>query len=110
MTGRRVPAHQTDGRGDRAMEAYEDIGTGVQPRPRGVLILTSSTGAGHDSVAAALQEAVHELAPEVGVRVLDPFAGKGDDGPLSPGRWYGATVAHAPWLWGLCYHATNNAG
>jgi 1,2-diacylglycerol 3-beta-galactosyltransferase len=76
---------------------------------RGILILTSSTGSGHDSVAAALQEALHELAPEVRVRVLDPLSGKRSDGPLAPGRWYDATVAHAPWLWGLCYHATDNA-
>ena len=43
------------------------------------------------------------------VRILDPLSGKRSDGPLSPGRWYDAMVAHAPWLWGLCYHATNNA-
>ena len=41
----------------------------------GVLILTTSTGGGHDSVAVALREALHALAPEVGVRILDPFAG-----------------------------------
>ncbi|HET8629609.1 MAG TPA: glycosyltransferase [Thermomicrobiales bacterium] len=71
--------------------------------PGGVLILTAATGGGHDSVAAALREALHGLAPAVGVRVLDPLAG-----PLSPGRWYDATVAHAPWLWGLFYRATDN--
>jgi UDP-N-acetylglucosamine:LPS N-acetylglucosamine transferase len=59
-------------------------------------------------VAVALQEALHELAPEIGVRILDPFAGQAGNGPLSPGRWYDATIAHAPWLWGLFYHATNN--
>jgi UDP-N-acetylglucosamine:LPS N-acetylglucosamine transferase len=79
-----------------------------QTRPGGVLILTTATGGGHDSVAVALQEALHELAPEVGVRILDPFAGQAGNGPFSPGRWYDATVAHAPWLWGLFYHATNN--
>src|SRR6185437_14911983 len=31
------------------------------------------------------------------------------NGLLSPARVYGAMVAHAPWLWGLCYHATNTA-
>jgi UDP-N-acetylglucosamine:LPS N-acetylglucosamine transferase len=74
-----------------------------------ILILTSATGGGHDSVAVALKEALHELAPEVSVRILDPFAGQGGNGPLSPGRWYDAVVAHAPWLWGLFYHATNNS-
>jgi len=72
-----------------------------------VLILTASTGAGHDSVAVALKEALRELAPEVGVGVLDPLSGKSDNGPTSPARWYDATVAHTPWLWGLIYRATN---
>src|SRR5579871_484730 len=76
-----------------------------------ILILTSSTGAGHDSVAVALQEAFHELAPDVRVRVLDPLCGYGRPGDelLSPGRWYDAMVTYAPWLWGLFYHATNRA-
>lgn len=74
-----------------------------------VLILTSSTGGGHDSVAAALQAAIHALAPRIGVRVLDPLAGRGCLGPLAPAHWYNALVAWAPWLWGLFYHATNNA-
>jgi 1,2-diacylglycerol 3-beta-galactosyltransferase len=78
-------------------------------QPGEILILTSSTGSGHDGWAAALQEAVHEMAPEVRVRVLDPLSGQRSDGPLSPGRWYDAAVAHAPWLWGLFYHATDNA-
>lgn len=97
------------GRGARAVDGFRISGEGVTARPRDILILTSATGAGHDSVAAALQEALHELAPEIGVRILDPLSGGSSDGPLSPGRWYDATVAHAPWLWGLCYHATNNA-
>lgn len=75
----------------------------------GILILTSSTGGGHDSVAVALQEAIQALAPEISVRVLDPLSGRGRTGPLSPARWYDATVAQAPWLWGLVYHATNRA-
>src|SRR5436190_6859180 len=81
----------------------------MQAQLRDVLILTASTGGGHDSVAVALREAVRELAPEVGVRVLDPLSGPTSNGPLSPGRWYDATVAHAPWLWGLFYRATNHA-
>ncbi len=74
-----------------------------------VLILTSSTGGGHDSVAAALRDAWHALAPTAGVRILDPLSSGRRDGFWSPGRWYDAAVAHAPWLWGLFYHATNNA-
>jgi 1,2-diacylglycerol 3-beta-galactosyltransferase len=73
-----------------------------------VLILTSATGAGHDSVAAALKQAMCELAPDVRVRVLDPL-GTRRNGPLSAGRWYDTMTAHAPWLWGLLYKATNNA-
>lgn len=72
-----------------------------------ILILTSSTGAGHDIVAGALQEAIHELAPEVGVRVFDALCDKSHTGPLSPGRWYDATVEYASWLWRLFYRATN---
>ncbi|GEM_PF-296292 len=75
-----------------------------------ILILTSSTGAGHDAVAIALQEAVHELAPEVRVRIFDALAGKNDGGPLSPGHWYDATTEYAPWLWRLFYRATNTEG
>lgn len=80
------------------------------PAPaRDILILTASTGGGHDSVAMALQEAIHDLAPEVSVRVLDPLSGGINKGLLSPGRWYDATAAHAPWAWGLFYRATNHA-
>ncbi|HWE64110.1 MAG TPA: hypothetical protein VHB98_20555, partial [Chloroflexota bacterium] len=81
----------------------------LQAQSTDILILTASTGAGHDSVAVALQEALHELDPRVRVRVLDPLSGGTANGPLSPGRWYDATVAHAPWSWGLVYHATKSA-
>lgn len=77
---------------------------------RDVLILTTSTGGGHDSVALALQDAIHARAPAASVRILDPLSGRVRHGPLSLGRWYDATVAHAPWVWGLFYHATNNSG
>lgn len=72
-----------------------------------VVILTASTGGGHDSVASALAEALHELAPECRVRILDALSGGRARGPLSPGRWYDLTVAHAPWLWGVFYRATD---
>jgi UDP-N-acetylglucosamine:LPS N-acetylglucosamine transferase len=75
---------------------------------RDVLILTTSTGGGHDSVAVALREALRETDPDATVQILDPFASGGPGSFLSPGRWYDAIVAHAPWLWGVCYHATNN--
>ncbi|HEY8741934.1 MAG TPA: hypothetical protein VIU62_02470, partial [Chloroflexota bacterium] len=75
-----------------------------------VLILTSSTGAGHDIVASALQDAIHELAPEVGVRVFDALCAGSHAGPLSLGRWYDATVEYASWLWRLFYRATNSEG
>lgn len=75
-----------------------------------VLILTTSTGGGHDSVAVALQEAVQAQSPEARVRILDPLSGARRQSPLSPGRWYDTMVAWAPWVWGLFYRATNNAG
>lgn len=75
-----------------------------------VLILTTSTGGGHDSVAVALQEALQAQAPEARVRILDPLSGTLRQGPLSPGRWYDAMVTWAPSAWGLFYQATNNAG
>src|SRR5205085_1769066 len=40
-----------------------------------ILVLTSSTGAGHDRVAVALREAIQHLAPDVGVRIFDPLSG-----------------------------------
>jgi 1,2-diacylglycerol 3-beta-galactosyltransferase len=95
--------------GERTVDVGRGAGEGMAEQSSSILILTSSTGSGHDSVAAALQEALHELAPEVRVRILDPLSGERSDGALSPGHWYDATVAHAPWLWGLCYHATDNA-
>jgi 1,2-diacylglycerol 3-beta-galactosyltransferase len=86
------------------------IDSGIEKRApvTDVLILTSSTGAGHDSVAVALQEALRSDSPEISTRILDPLAGRSSNGPLSAGPLYDAMAAHAPWLWGLCYHATNN--
>lgn len=75
-----------------------------------VLILTTSTGGGHDSVAVALQEALQAQAPQARVLIFDPLSGTPRQAPLSPGRWYDALVAWAPWAWGLFYRATNNAG
>lgn len=85
----------------------EQTGPAIPGQPQDILILTASTGAGHDTVAIALQEAVRELAPETSVRIFDALSAKRDHGPLAPGRWYDATVEYAPWLWGLFYRATN---
>ena len=95
--------------------AWDDAWSGTRRRPareascRDVLILTSSTGGGHDSVATALRDALHARAPAANVRTLDPLSRGRRDGLWSPGRWYDAAVAQAPWIWGLFYHATNNA-
>src|SRR5690348_8522552 len=95
--------------------AGEDAWTGTRRRPAqpalcsDVLILTSSTGGGHDSVATALRDALHALTPAARVRILDPLSRGRRNGLWSPGRWYDAAVAQAPWVWGLFYHATNNA-
>jgi 1,2-diacylglycerol 3-beta-galactosyltransferase len=81
----------------------------VPASPRGdILILTASTGGGHDSVAAALSEAMHEMAPGRPIRVHDPFAGERAHGPMSLGGCYDAMVAHAPWMWSLMYRVTDN--
>lgn len=79
-----------------------------QARGRDIVILTASTGCGHDSVAAALQHVLNEGAPDISVWVMDPLSVTDFARLLSAGRWYDAMAAHAPWLWGLCYHATNN--
>ena len=68
-----------------------------------ILILTASTGAGHNSVAAALREALNKIAPDLRVRVHDVLAGTK---PCLP-DWYDATVEYAPWLWRLFYRTTN---
>jgi 1,2-diacylglycerol 3-beta-galactosyltransferase len=91
-----------------AVRVAVTAGNAGPAKSRDILILTASTGAGHDSVAAALQEALHDLAPEVGVCVLDPLVGSMGNGRLSAGRWYEAMVAYAPWLWSLFYYATDN--
>ena len=95
----------------RAEEACAQMNTRrpAVPQVRDILILTASTGGGHDSVALALQQAIHTRAPEARVRILDPLAGGITTGALSPGRWYDATVEGAPWLWGLVYRVTNHA-
>jgi 1,2-diacylglycerol 3-beta-galactosyltransferase len=72
-----------------------------------VLILTAATGAGHDTVAVALQEALRELAPQCHVRIVDAFDTKSRFGPMSLGRCYDLLVEYAPWLWRLLYRATN---
>jgi UDP-N-acetylglucosamine:LPS N-acetylglucosamine transferase/quercetin dioxygenase-like cupin family protein len=92
-------------------ETREDEATSsvTSTRLDDILILTASTGAGHDSVAVALLEAIREDAPDVRVRVLDALSGKRAHRTMSLGHWYDATVAHAPWLWGLSYRATNNS-
>jgi hypothetical protein len=95
------PAAATGSKGGTP-SPHEELPTRAQP----ILILTSSTGAGHDSVAGALCEAVQTLAPEATVRILDPLSR--NSGLLSAGRWYDAVVSHAPWLWGLAYHLSNS--
>jgi 1,2-diacylglycerol 3-beta-galactosyltransferase len=69
-----------------------------------ILILTASTGAGHNSVTTALQETLEEVAPSITVHVHDVLA---STKPCLP-NWYDATVEYAPWLWRLFYRTTDH--
>lgn len=72
-----------------------------------ILILTSSSGAGHDRVAQALAQGLarqgHGL---VQATVADPF--QGPDLPSTMTRLYGAIIVKAPRLWGLLYRLTDS--
>jgi len=68
---------------------------------RRLLILSSGTGGGHDSVATAIVEAVHTLTGgRLRVQVVAPL-GRGVE------RMYAMALNYAPGLWGLGYHAGN---
>lgn len=80
------------------------------------MILTARTGAGHDSVAAALAGALRAACPSVHVCTWSPAAlaalaapaARGiTSGLLPPDLWYDRVAAHAPRLWGLFYVLTN---
>jgi UDP-N-acetylglucosamine:LPS N-acetylglucosamine transferase/quercetin dioxygenase-like cupin family protein len=86
---------------------HERADPAIEAQQQDILILTASTGAGHDTVAIALQQAIHVLAPEIRVRVVDALSAERDGGLLSPERWYDAMVEYAPRLWGLIYRATD---
>ncbi len=90
-------------RGDGATRT----GIPLEPADPTILILTAPTGAGHDSVAAALADALRAALPRARVRVRDPLRG-GSIGALRAGPWYTIVVAHAPRLWGWCYRLSNN--
>src|SRR5690242_2097261 len=73
-----------------------------------VLILTSHTGGGHDSVAAALAEAVSRS----GMNVVCVWA-PGDDGRsgvVPRDLWYDRVVTQIPALWRLFYQLTDREG
>ncbi len=76
---------------------------------RRILILTAHTGAGHDTTAEALAEALRAAGPELGVRVriYAPFAAGLAGRLLRIERWYDTIVAHMPHLWGLLYRITD---
>jgi len=78
--------------------------------PSTVLLLTASTGGGHDSTAEALAGAVHAALPGARVRVRDVLRRGAHDAVLRADRWYDRVVAQAPRLWGLFYQLTNHEG
>ncbi len=78
-------------------------GRGHQVAPS-VLILTAHTGGGHDSVAAALAEALGEDG-SASVRVW--ALGDGGRNVLPRDLLYERVVPRAAWLWDAFYRATN---
>jgi UDP-N-acetylglucosamine:LPS N-acetylglucosamine transferase len=75
-----------------------------------VLLLTASTGAGHDSTAEALAAAMRAALPGARVKVRDVLRRGARDTVLRADRWYDRVVAQAPRLWGLFYQLTNHEG
>lgn len=72
-----------------------------------ILLLTSASGAGHNSVAQTLSRALSaKYGESVEVKLMDPF--RGPDARSRMVRLYGPTIVRAPWLWGAVYHATNS--
>jgi len=72
-----------------------------------ILILTASTGAGHDSTAAALSDALGATLPRARVLVQDPLGARAARSS-AVGWWYDLVAARAPRLWGWLYHLSNN--
>jgi UDP-N-acetylglucosamine:LPS N-acetylglucosamine transferase len=75
-----------------------------------VLFLTSATGGGHQTAAAAVAEAVQRQYPgQFTVATCDPLGGPSSAWPL---RWiacgYGWLIRYFPWLWGVLYRATDS--
>lgn len=85
----------------------EILPVGETPRDD-IMIVTGSTGAGHDTVARALQEAIPQRTSEIRVGVFDALSAPRGYAPLSLGSWYDALVDHAPWLWRKLYRVTNS--
>ncbi len=72
-----------------------------------VLVLTAPTGAGHDSTAAALADALRATLPRARVLVRNPLGARAA-GVSRVGWWYDLVVARAPRLWGWLYYLSNN--
>jgi len=72
-----------------------------------ILILTASTGAGHDSTAAALSDALSATLPRARVLVRDPLGARAARSS-AVGWWYDLVAARAPHLWGWLYDLSNN--
>ncbi len=74
-----------------------------------VLVLTASTGAGHDSTAEALSDALGATLPRARVLVRDPLGARAARSS-AVGWWYDLVAARAPRLWGWLYRLSNNRG
>ncbi len=73
-----------------------------------VLIITGSSGFGHNSVAMSLREAIGiHVGSEVQTEILDLLSLNGVARLCCPSRLYGPVIVRAPDLWGPIYHLTN---
>lgn len=72
-----------------------------------ILLLAPSTGAGHFRVAQTVAQAlVFQGNGYVKPVIMDPFQGKRLPSRMT--RLYGPLIVHAPWLWGILYHLSDN--
>jgi 1,2-diacylglycerol 3-beta-galactosyltransferase len=77
--------------------------------PAHLLFLVADTGGGHRASAEAVARRLATAYPgRFATHVLDPFV---QASPPMVGRivgLYSPITRHAPWLWGVLYHATNS--
>lgn len=74
-----------------------------------ILVVTSATGAGHNSVARSLQQALNHLGKgEVEVDMVDLLAQCSSAWMGKTSHLYAPIIVNCPWLWGAIYNLSNN--